>query len=115
MDAGNLDRGQNTTPTPVLDTATSGGRLGRRFRWSVLGVLAGLAVLAAAWGFRQVVPTGLRLRSFEKGVAECPNGIYRNWVLNAAKAQAKVEEIPRKAAGTPECPIQGLPAEGRLV
>ncbi len=51
----------------------------------------------------------------QKGVAECPYEFYRNWVLNAAKAQAKVEEITRKAVGTPECPIPGLPAESRMV
>jgi amidase len=46
-----------------------------------------------------------------KGVAECPYEFYRNWVLNAAKTQTKVEEITRSAVGTAECPIQGLPVE----
>jgi amidase len=45
----------------------------------------------------------------QKGVAECPYQFYRDWVLNAAKAQARVEEITRAAVGTAECPIEGLP------
>jgi len=49
-----------------------------------------------------------------KGVAECPYEFYRNWVLNAAKAQARVEEITRTAVGTPECPIPGLPLAGKM-
>jgi amidase len=44
-----------------------------------------------------------------KGVAECPYEFYRNWVLNAAKTQAKVESLTRASVGTAECPIAGLP------
>jgi amidase len=44
-----------------------------------------------------------------KGVAECPYEFYRNWVLNAAKTQARVESLTRAAVGTAECPIPGLP------
>ena len=47
----------------------------------------------------------------QKGVAECHYEFYRNWVLNATKTQGRVEEITRKAVGTPECPIKGLPLE----
>jgi amidase len=46
----------------------------------------------------------------QKGVAECPYEFYRNWVQSAAKTQTKVEEITRKTVGTPQCPIEGLPA-----
>jgi amidase len=46
-----------------------------------------------------------------KGVAECPYEFYRNWVLNAAATQAKVERITRAAVGTAECPLPGLPVE----
>lgn len=45
-----------------------------------------------------------------KGVAECPYEFYRDWVQNAAKAQAKVEGITRSSVGTAECPVPGLPA-----
>lgn len=49
-----------------------------------------------------------------KGVAECPYEFYRNWVLNANKTQAKVEQITRPAVGTAECPIQGLPVSEQV-
>jgi amidase len=51
----------------------------------------------------------------QKGVAECPYEFYRNWVLNAGKTQARVEEITRPAVGTRECPIPGLPVEPQVV
>jgi amidase len=49
-----------------------------------------------------------------RGVSDCPYEFYRNWVLNAEKARERVEEITRKAVGTPECPIQGLPTEEKV-
>jgi amidase len=51
----------------------------------------------------------------QKGVAECPYEFYRNWVNNAARTQAKVEDITRTAVGTPECPIPGLPVEAQSI
>jgi amidase len=49
----------------------------------------------------------------QKGVAECPYEFYRNWVQSAARTQTKVEEITRRTVGTPQCPIEGLPAGER--
>ncbi len=45
-----------------------------------------------------------------KGVAECPYEFYRLWINEPEKAQAKVEEITRSTAGTPECKVSGIPA-----
>ncbi len=46
----------------------------------------------------------------DKGVAECPYEFYRLWINEPEKAQAKVEEITRSTAGTPECKVSGIPA-----
>lgn len=49
----------------------------------------------------------------DKGVADCPYEFYRNWVGNSAKTQKSVEEITRVTAGTAECPIDGVPNQGK--
>jgi amidase len=51
----------------------------------------------------------------ERGVAECPYDFYRNWVLNAEQAREQVESMTRKAVGTPECPILGVPHQEPVV
>jgi hypothetical protein len=40
-----------------------------------------------------------------------PYEFYRNRVLDAAAAQAKVEGITRAEVGTAECPLPGLAVE----
>lgn len=49
----------------------------------------------------------------EQGHAGCPFEFYRNWVNSPGKARAQAQQVTRSTVGTAECPIDGLPHNGK--